>query len=101
MDRKQDGKYDYSGAWTATSVSAFYGRTKLTSISVGIFKWIPTWDGKRLRKTAVVHRVRGPVAAETRIKSEAERICDLLDARDVTDLRNVDEVMGRKTTTVK
>ena len=91
-NRKQDGKYDYSGVWTATSVADFYGRTKITSISVGIFKWIPTWDGKRLRKSAVVHRVRGPVAAEKRIRSEAEKICDLLDA---------DEVMGRKTTTVR
>ena len=93
MDRKQDGKYDYSGAWT--------GETRNKTVSVGIFKWISNCDGKRLRKTAVIHRVKGQVAEYKQICAEAERICDLLDARDAVDTRTVAEFLGHKTTTVR
>ncbi len=47
--------------------------------SCGIFKWVPTKTGKGIKKSAVIHRVIGPVSKPDLVYFEAQRLCRKLD----------------------
>lgn len=50
------------------------------TLSVGIFQWIYTKDGKRLKRSKCVYRVKGPSNMFPAINERARQICDELNA---------------------
>ena len=75
-NRKQEGMFDWWGACMPKSLYAGGQRT----FSVGIFQWIKTADGKRLKKSRVLRRIRGYVHDADRVYADADKICDDLNA---------------------
>jgi hypothetical protein len=62
-EEKRAFMWDFDGACKPGGVSFGHNQT----FSVGIFQWIPTADGKRLKRGKVNWRIRG-------LTSEAEQI---------------------------
>jgi hypothetical protein len=52
------------------------------SFSVGVFQWIPTTSGKKLKKSKTI-RVKGYIAESHRVYEKAEELCRMLNAKGV------------------
>jgi hypothetical protein len=48
-----------------------------STLSVGIFQWVYTKDGKSLKKSKAVYRVKGPAYRWQEIKERARALCDV------------------------
>ena len=72
MNRKEIYRYDFSG-------DCLNSEYTVETVSVGIFQWLPTADGKRLKKGKVVYRVKGPAHKKELIASRAAYLCDQYD----------------------
>jgi len=68
-------QYDYSGACSPRD--AGYTMSCKT-FSVGIFQWVPTANGKGLKKSAVVSRIKGSVSDPEDVYRRAEAKCQEL-----------------------
>lgn len=76
-DRKELNRHDFSGMCAPDDQGVCWSKT----FSVGIFKWVPKSNPKKeLKKTAVIHRVKGPVSQAERVYEVAGNTCDILDA---------------------
>jgi hypothetical protein len=49
------GDFDYDG--NCKPGSTFF--SSQITFSVGIFQWIPTADGKNIKRSPVIHRIKG------------------------------------------
>ena len=67
-------KYGYSGACIPDGGKFF------NTFSVGIFRWIPTWDGKRRKKGKVLVRVKGKTSEPDKVYAKAKEIISLLES---------------------
>jgi len=85
-DRKEVFKYDYEGSCAPGQQHMSMSQTVF---SVGIFQWVPTTNGKGLKKSAVVFRVKGYVNKPETVYAAAEDICDKLDNKWVPDVRSI------------
>ena len=72
--RRLPNKHDFDGA-CKPGASTFSSNT----FSVGVFKWIPTKDGKRLKRSRVIKRIRGYVSNAQEVYNKANKLCDELD----------------------
>ena len=77
MDRKQVNRHDWSG-------NCMPGKDFVSSstFSVGVFQWVPmskSWSCARLKKSKVIHRVKGKTANPEAVYAKAGEICDALD----------------------
>ena len=76
-DRKQEGKHDWAGKFDpASSVWKF---ATIIGFSVGIFQWVAKSSRKGLKKSAVIHRVKGHIDCPERVYKRAEELCDEMD----------------------
>jgi len=78
-DRKQEGKHDYSGSYDPNALVKPPYSGSARTFSVGIFKWLPRANGKGLKKSAVVYRIRGLRSYPEEVYDAAERCCTYLD----------------------
>lgn len=88
-DRKQAGRYGWSGACTPGGIMISGQNT----FSVGIFKWLPKASGKGIKCGPVIYRIKGSVRHPERVYKRAEFICEAMD-------RGIWQ-MDRKSETVK
>jgi hypothetical protein len=72
------GKHDYDGGYKPEN-SLPFGETCKT-FSVGIFRWLPKVNGKGLKRSAVIFRVKGPVSMEEKVYETAESLCENFDS---------------------
>ncbi len=94
MARQQEpdaGMYAYSGAYDPAKGKMLGSPTKF---SVGIFRWVPTADGKRLKKSAVVERIRGYASDPEDVYRRAQERCDRLNGLNVRRTSNIAEQDG-------
>ena len=59
--------WDFAGACSPASNGTYWSKT----FSVGIFQWVPKSSGKGLKRSKVVKRIRGNVAAPEEVYREA------------------------------
>lgn len=74
---KEPGRHDFSGGY-APGNSRPYGNNCET-FSVGIFKWVPKSNGKGLKKSTVVHRVKGYSSSPDIVYDAAQKLCEKMD----------------------
>ena len=74
-NRKELNQHDFSGSYSPGGIIIASQRT----FSVGIFKWIAKANGKGLKKSAVIHRVRGYVSDPDEVYTVAGNLCDYFD----------------------
>ena len=74
-NRKQLNRHDFFGS-CSPGRDIYPGQT---TFSVGIFKWIAKASGVGLKKSAVIHRVKGSVSYPEKVYGKADEICDMLD----------------------
>lgn len=74
MNRKELNRHDFSGSYAPGSIMA-----SQRTFSVGIFKWIARANGSGLKKSAVIHRVRGYVFDPDEVYGVAGNLCDYFD----------------------
>lgn len=67
--------HDYSGVCSPNPDNYILAKT----FSVGVFKWIPTKDGKGVKKSAVIVRIKGYSFNPEPVYQMAERVCKELD----------------------
>jgi hypothetical protein len=67
-------QYDFDGNCRPGGSQMFGNST----FSVGIFQWVPKANGKGLKKSAVVKRVRGYVSSPDKVYNKAREICSIL-----------------------
>lgn len=72
---KKLNKHDYSGF----CAPAAPGRYPAATFSVGIFKWILKANGKGLKKSAVIFRVKGLCSCSEKVYETAKKYCEKLD----------------------
>jgi len=89
----EKGKYDFEGSESLKEVeetaSYLSSRYKQTFFSVGIFQWIPTKDGKGLKRSPVRVRVRGQCLYPEKVYALARQIVNELDMGAYTGKKNV------------
>jgi len=73
-NRKELNMHDFSGSCSPGSIMA-----PQKTFSVGIFKWVSKANGKGLKKSAVIHRVRGYVSDPEEVYKVAGNLCDYFD----------------------
>jgi hypothetical protein len=67
------GEYDF----VPLGSDHFFLGSALTTLSVGIFRWIYTKDGHGLKKSKTIYRVKGPASKWQEINERARFLCDL------------------------
>jgi hypothetical protein len=65
-------QFDFDGACKPSPGINYVGQR---AFSVGIFQWIQTVDGKRLKKSAVIRRVKGYISDPEPVYEKAKKIC--------------------------
>lgn len=71
------GTHAFDGAFSPSKKKRY---SHITTFSVGVFEWIPTKDGKDVKRGPVKVRVRGLIGRSDAIFSKARDIVDDLDA---------------------
>lgn len=71
------GRHDFAGACVPGGISGWSGQR---TFSVGIFRWIPTANGKSRKKSAVGVRVSGSCSDPELVYAKAREIVAALDA---------------------
>ena len=82
---KEAYRHDYDGNCAPGMVEYFNGAT----FSVGCFQWIPKENGKGLKKSAVIFRVKGYSSNPNLVYDTAKNICKKLDEGWVPDKKSI------------
>jgi hypothetical protein len=88
-DRKELYKHDWEGS--CAPGQGVYS-IPFATFSVGIFVWVQSSDGKRIKKSRVVYRITGPTSNPAIVYRRAEEVCDLMD-RSIWSRKTKSEVM--------
>lgn len=75
-DRKREGAHDWSGMCMPTVEEP---HRRVSSFSVGVFRWLRTKDGKRFKRSKALFRLKGSTSHPGLVYEAAERWCDRLD----------------------
>lgn len=78
-DRRKLGRYDYEGLCDPTTEAGIAHPYSFSTFSVRIFQWITRNNGKGLKKSKAVYRIRGRVTDAYNVHRRAEEICDKLE----------------------
>jgi len=84
-DRKREGAHDWSGMCMLTAEEP---HRRESSFSVSVFRWLKTKDGKRLKKSKALFRLKGSTSHPGLVYEAAEEWCDRLD-QDPSDVPGV------------
>lgn len=63
--------FDYDGSCRPNNANVSHGWNN--TFSVGIFQWVPMASGKGLKRSAVVHRIRGYSSNPQEVYDKAEK----------------------------
>ena len=78
-DRKREGAHD----WDFPEFARYRyedGEIRFETFSIGIFRWVPTKDGKGLKRGKAIMRLKGLTKDPEPVFRRAEALCDELDA---------------------
>lgn len=78
-DRRELGRYDFEGFCDPTTKDRVAHKYKFSTFSVRVFQWITKRNGKDLKKSKAVYRIRGRVEDAFKVHRRAEEICDKLE----------------------
>jgi hypothetical protein len=81
-------KHDFAGSCAPgpSGASQFCAQV---GFSVGIFQWVPTANGKGIKKSAVIVRIQGYVRDAEKVYAKAREVCARLDSGWVPDKKSM------------
>jgi hypothetical protein len=74
-------RWDFDGACAPEDESTSFARRLNMTFSVGVFQWIPTKDGKGLKRGKVVKRITGSTSYPEHVYKEAVKEVQRREAR--------------------
>ena len=63
------------------------------TFSIGIFQWISTSDGKRLKRGGAIKRIKGYTSDPEKVRAKCEAEINFLNAANLPDVKEVEEIM--------